>query len=201
MENESRAFLLKRLGKALTVRDALKKTIRQLDDDFEHVESHIRALFPLLRKTKTVSQSQTEIPFVAPPSKHITNFPFFARNSKYILALYNTGVPVKCVIAKPNPLVLYTAGYHSKRLFFKHKFHPKMDDNYIFYTCSTRMVNNRLMFEIKTDDGLYILDNKLGAHETMIGLFNGNYEFEDIEDFFGISSREFIDFLKQRFEN
>jgi hypothetical protein len=57
------------------------------------------------------------------------------------------------------------------------------------------------MFEIKTDDGLYILDNKLGAHETMLGLFKRKYEFEDIEDFFGLSSREIIDFIKLKFEN
>ncbi len=75
-----------------------------------------------------------------------------------------------------------------------------MDDNYIFYSCSTRLLNNRLVFEIKTDDGLYILDNKLGAYETMKGLFNGKFEFEDIEDFFGMSSRELIDFLKKAFE-
>lgn len=198
MENNSRAFLMKRLTKALGNRESLRKTMRQLEDEFEDVESHIRSLFPLLYKngSKTYQPS-----FITPPSKHIINFPFFARNSKYILALYNTGIPIKCKIQNPHPLVLYTTGYHSKRLFFKHKFHPKIDDSYIFYTCCTRLINNRLMFEIKTDDGLYIFDNKLGAHETMKSLFNGKYEFEDIEDFFGMSSRELIDFLKRIFEN
>ncbi|EOB12952.1 hypothetical protein NBO_298g0002 [Nosema bombycis CQ1] len=199
MENKS--FLLKRLEKALILRESLNKTLDQIKEEFINTESHVRTLLPLLYKSKPGLQlnKQNTFPFV--PSPHITDFPFFARNSKYILALYNTGLPMKCIIPNPLPLVIYTNGYHSKRMYYKHKCHKDKDDNYIFYTCITRVVNNRLMFEIKTDDGLYILDNKLGAHETMLGLFKRKYEFEDIEDFFGLSSREIIDFIKLKFEN
>ncbi|EQB60745.1 hypothetical protein NAPIS_ORF01686 [Vairimorpha apis BRL 01] len=96
--------------------------------------------------------------------------------------------------------VFYTVGYKSKRLYFKHRHHPIMDDDFIIYHCKTLYDNNILVFEVKTDDGLFLCGDNKTVYTELKDLVNFPFAFGSLEEFFGMMYDETINLIKEKYD-
>lgn len=186
-----KTILLKKIDDALSTRDVLKKKLKDRSDDIINIESHIQGFYTILYGRNNSEKLKNIENYNCVPNYHINKFPVFIKNSKYILAIFSIGVPTKYPV-KGTKLdkIFYTVGYKSKRLFYKYKGHPDMDDKYIIYHCRTLYDNNYLIFEIKTDDGLLICGDGRAVLEEMKNILGFKFDYKTTEEFFGMLNEE-----------
>ncbi|EEQ81829.1 hypothetical protein NCER_101582 [Vairimorpha ceranae BRL01] len=192
-----KAFLLKKITESLQNRDILKKKISARKKDLVNIESHIQGFYTVLYG-KQLKEVET---YNVVPNYHITSFPIFLKNNKHILSLFSIGVPTKYPV-KGSKLVniFYTVGYKSKRLFYKYKSHPVLDDNYIVYHCRTLYEKNYLIFEIKTDDGFSLKGDGRTVWEELKNAVAFPLEYPTTEDFFGMCSEEVVSLIRSKYD-
>jgi hypothetical protein len=196
-----KTILYKKIDEALTARDHLKKKLEDRGDDILNIEPHIQGFYSILYGKRHTDKHKNIELYTCVPNYHINAFPVFIKNSKYILAIFSLGVPTKYPV-KGTKLdkIFYTVGYKSKRLFYKHKGYQNMDDNYIMYHCRTLYENNRLIFEIKTDDGLCITGDGRSVLEEMRNILGFKLEYKTTEEFFGMCNEEVNALIKDKYD-
>lgn len=197
---EQKKNIISKIEEALEIRDKINKKINSADDEILNIEAHIQGILSACTKEKKENFAlKPATSFI--PNYHINNFPLFIKNIKYILAIFSIGVPTKYPL-RGNKIdkVFYTVGYKSKRLYFKHRHHPIMDDDFIIYHCKTLYDNNILVFEVKTDDGLFLCGDNKTVYTELKDLVNFPFAFGSLEEFFGMMYDETINLIKEKYD-
>lgn len=197
---ELKKNIIRKIEEALEIRDKINKKINSANDEILNIEAHIQGILCAYTNDSKDNVNLKPVSLFI-PNYHITNFPLFIKNIKYILAIFSIGVPTKFPVRGTKiDKVFYTVGFKSKRLYFKHRRHPLMDDDFIIYHCKTLYENNLLVFEVKTDDGLVICgDNKTVYHD-LKELMNFPFAFGSLEEFFGMMYDETINLIKEKYD-
>ncbi|WUR04144.1 transforming growth factor beta regulator-like protein [Vairimorpha necatrix] len=192
-----KSILLKKIHEALSIRDTLKKNLEDRENDLVNIEAHIQAFNTILYgKNKKEIETYNVV-----PNYHITTFPIFLKNNKHILSVFSIGVPTKFPLkSKKLEQIFYTVGYKSKRLYYKYKGYPDVDDDYIIYNCRTLYEDNHLIFEIKTDDGLTIKGDGRTVFEEFRSLMIYPFEYTTTEEFFGMCSEEVNLLIRDKYD-
>ncbi|RVD91951.1 F Y rich protein [Tubulinosema ratisbonensis] len=179
-----------KINDMINLRESLKLKNFELDEESKDTLASNLCMYDLILLNNSILNKEsitTDITSGIKDNYELTTLakPFICIGKKSLIVVINFGIKPKDNqgnFIKANYFI--PINYKAKRLFDKHN--KIGEPGNMFYTCKVTAKKNIPVYSIVTDDGLRFIGGK-EIFKEFSGLFGSNFDFKNIDDFFGIT--------------